>query len=404
MDILQQLLMSVKGVLETEKAEKERCERNGDSFNLFTSLNQSTSEIIHSRMIAELLNPKGTHGRGPLFLNKFMSLYNFEFAFDIESVSVSTEFDIGPISKNFTSGGRIDILITDADNNALIIENKIYATDQKNQLLRYANYAKSQKYNYRIVYLSLDCHEPSEFSTGKNPKYDYVLFSYEEDIIPWLDYCMQVCSPEGTLFSSLFQYSQCIKELLNLMNENNKKAIIEIATNEKNINSVLALFNNEHSIKKRIIEDFVDKLCTKAEEMGFETDVDEHFGEYAGFISFSIPSQSDKWALFIGSDKKNAKDVYYGIYLLNDKKTTIKKADLPIIPHLWNVFEQEKNCPCGWSFFWSQSGEKYSGNWFDWYNNETLQAMINGELLNFIIEDIFMPIQEQNVFKILNQY
>ena len=66
MDILQQLLMSVKGVLEKEKAEKERCERNGDSFNLFTSLNQSTSEIIHSRMIAELLNPKGTHGRGPL--------------------------------------------------------------------------------------------------------------------------------------------------------------------------------------------------------------------------------------------------------------------------------------------------------------------------------------------------
>lgn len=180
---------------------------------------------------------------------------------------------------------------------------------------------------------------------------------------------------------------------------------IEIATNEKNINSVLALFKNEHSIKKRIIEDFVDTLCAKAKEMGFETDVDEHFGEDAErFISFSIPTQSDKWALFIGSDKKNAKDVYYGIYLMSDKKSKIKKVDLLNIPHLWNIFEQEKNCPCGWSFFWSRSGEKYSGNWFDWYSNETIQAMIDGDLLNFIVNNIFMPIKEKNVFKILNRY
>ena len=109
------------------------------------------------------------------------------------------------------------------------------------------------------------------------------------------------------------------------MNDDNKNAIIEIATDEKNINSVLALFENEHSIKKRVIKNFVNNLRVKAEEMGFETDVDDHFGEDSeSFISFSIPTQSDKWALFIESDKKNAKDVYYGIYLLNDKKTTIK--------------------------------------------------------------------------------
>lgn len=405
MDILQQLLTSINGLLEKDKAEKENCERKGDSFNLFKALNQSTSELIHSRMIAELLNPKGIHGKGAFFLNRFMSLYDFEFTFDIESVTVFTKFDIGPISRNHSSGGRIDIFITDANNHALIIENKIYATDQKKQLLRYSNYAKSKKYDYHIVYLTLDCHEPPEFSTGKNPDYNYVMFSYEEDILPWLAQSMQACSPDGTLYSSLFQYTQCIKELLNLMNEENEKAIIEIATNEKNINPVLALFKNEHSIKKRIIEDFVVSLCAKAKEMGFMTNVDEHFGVDAEkFISFSIPKQSDKWALFIGSDKKDAKDVYFGIYLLNDKKTTIKKADLSIIPHLWNVFEQEKNCPCGWSFFWSHSGEKYSGNWFDWYNNETLQAMVDGELLDFIVDKIFIPIKEKDVFIILNRY
>lgn len=405
MDILQQLLMSINGVLEKDKAEKERCERNGDSFNIFTSLNQKTNESIHSRMIAELLNPKGTHGKGAYFLERFMSLYDFEFNLDVNSVSVFTEYDIGPISKNFSSGGRIDILITDANNHALIIENKIYAKDQKNQLLRYANYAKSKKYDYDIVYLTLDCHEPPEFSTGKNPDYNYVMFSYEEDIIPWLVQSMQGCSPEGTLYSSLFQYTQCIKELLNLMNEENEKAVIEIATNEKNINSVLALFKNEHSIKKRIIEDFVDILCSKAKEMGFVINVDDKFGDDAEtFISFCIPKQSDKWALFIGSDKRYAKDVYFGIYLLADKTSRIKKADLTNIPRLWTVFEQEKSCPCGWSYFWSRSGEKYSGRWYDWYDNETIEAMIDRSLLDFIVGNIFSPIINKGVFKILNRY
>lgn len=158
-------------------------------------------------------------------MKKFIELHDFEFTFDVESASVSTEFDIGPISKNFSSGGRIDILIKDANNHALIIENKIYAKDQKNQLLRYANYAKSKKYDYCIVYLTLDCHEPPEFSIGKNPDYEYVMFSYEDDILPWLNQCMKLCTHESTLYYSLFQYSQCLKDLLNLMNEEYKKQL-----------------------------------------------------------------------------------------------------------------------------------------------------------------------------------
>ena len=116
--------------------------------------------------------------------------------------------------------------------------------------------------------------------------------------------------------------------------------------------------------------------------MGFVINVDDKFGDDAEtFISFCIPKQSDKWALFIGSDKRYAKDVYFGIYLLADKTSSIKKADLTNIPRLWAVFEQEKSCPCGWSYFWSRSGEKSSGRWYDRYDNETIEAMIDRSLL-----------------------
>ena len=100
MDILQELLNNINAILQIEEADNERDKKNGNSLNLFSSLNLKTSELIHSRMIAELLNPNSSHGKGSIFLKKFIELHDFEFTFDVESASVSTEFDIGPISKN----------------------------------------------------------------------------------------------------------------------------------------------------------------------------------------------------------------------------------------------------------------------------------------------------------------
>lgn len=401
---MQKLFNDITSIIERNKQEKEIQLKNGDSFNLFQSLCLSTDELIHSKMIAEILDPRGLHGKGSIFLKKFLSLYDFGFSIDTESASVVTEFDIGPISKNYSYGGKIDILITDAHKHALIIENKIYAGDQKKQLFRYANYAMLKQYDFAIIYLTLDCHDPSVFSTGKKPNYNYVMFSYEEDILPWLDECMKECTKGSVLYDSLFQYSQCIRKVLNLMNVENEEAILGIATDSKNINSVLALFNIEQKIKKRIIDSFIKNLCCKANELGFVTEIDDDFDEKSEtYISFNIPKQSKKWALFIGSRKNNAKAVYYSIDLFEDESSRIKKADFANIPHLWNVFKQDKNNPCGWSYFWSESGEKYSGKWYNWYDNETLEAMVDGRLMEFIVKKIFTPIIETDIFDILNK-
>lgn len=48
--------------------------------------------------------------------------------------------------------------------------------------------------------------------------------------------------------------------------------------------------------------------------------------------------------------------------------------------------------------------ERFEINWSDWYNNETLQAMVDGEFLDFIVDKIFIPIKEKDVFIILNRY
>lgn len=401
----QNLLNQIRDIVQKEKDDRECQKQNGNSFNLFNVLNIKTEELIHSSMIASLLDPHGEHGKGCLFLQKFLNIWDFGFVLDTRTTSVTTEYEIGPINSSFTWGGRIDILITDAHNHAIIIENKINAADQKNQLRRYANFAKSNKLEYAIIYLTLDGHEPSELSTGKNFSEDYAISSYQENILPWLDECKEECVAGSALHSSISQYSQCLRKLLNLMNKDNEKRLLEIATNKENIDSVLTLFANENKIKRKVIDDFVEELCNKAHELGFETHIDEGFcEEKETFITFSIPSQSDKWALFIGTDKREARDIYYSIELLSSASSNIKKADLINITHLWNANKQDKSTPCGWSFFWSESGKKRSGKWYDWYDTETQQAMVDGRLLKFITDNVFIPVIESKVLATLDKF
>lgn len=401
---MQKLLNDINCILEKDKQDKEQRNQNGDSFNLFQSLCISTNELVHSKMIAELLNPNGAHRKGSIFLEKFLSIYNIGFKIDTKTAMVSTEYNIGTITKDYSYGGKIDVLVSDADKHALIIENKIYAGDQKKQLYRYAKYAKQNHNKYIIVYLTLDCHEPTTFSTGKKPDYEYIMYSYEDDILPWLDECMKECIKGSILYNSILQYSQCVRKLLKLMNVETENNIVNIATDKKNINSALALFDNEKAIKKKIIDNFVEALCVKAKNYGFTPNVDLFGDKKGATISFCIPKQSKKWALFFECNKKNVNDVAYFISLISGKTSKIKKTDLTNIPHIWQAFEQEKNKPCGWSYFWSESGERYSGNWYNWYDNKTLQAMVDGRLLDFITDTIFSPIKEKNILKILNKY
>lgn len=192
----------------------------GENFNIFKILGLTTSEVrLHSAFIAELLNPNGTHERGVVFLAEFLNLINSklkkgEKPDSIEAqnvVSVDVEFWTG--YKTDTDGGYIDILITDKFNRQIIIENKINAGDQENQLLRYHSFDRKAL----IVYLTPQGIQPSDFSTGKS---DEVLertfcISYKTDILNWLENCKKYISDHSTLRETITQYAGIIKHLTN---------------------------------------------------------------------------------------------------------------------------------------------------------------------------------------------
>ena len=106
---------------------------SGQSFNLFAILDRETDEVrTHSAMLAELLNPNGSHRQGPVFARLFAERFRID-ADGIESARVWRE-------ETVAEGSRADILMQLGDT-CIVIENKIYANDQPRQLQRYQAYA-----------------------------------------------------------------------------------------------------------------------------------------------------------------------------------------------------------------------------------------------------------------------
>lgn len=195
-------------------------DEKGENYNLFKVINMTSNETsVHSAFLADLLNPKGMHHMGDVFLKLFTDEFLNKMSFSTKDAIVEQEKYIGPVTT--TTGGRLDILITDVNKKAIIIENKIYASDQKNQLIRYYNYAEEMTSKYELFYLSLDGIVHDEYKTAKcgdkelKEGVNYFTLSYENDILKWLELCRQKVANKPLIRESISHYINLIKFLTN---------------------------------------------------------------------------------------------------------------------------------------------------------------------------------------------
>jgi hypothetical protein len=230
-----------------------------DRFNVFEILRKKHDEVhLHSRFIAELLNPKGTHEQGKVFLELFVEMlqnninnsetFKRSFGFkELEKAKAIVEHFTGPISKDKTVGGNIDIYISGIGDSSIIIENKIYAEDQENQLLRYHNYDKKGL----IVYLTLYGKEPSSYSTGGNaPDFEVLLLSYKEDIEGWLEKCIEKSAKKPELREAIVQYQKLIHKLTgNTTSMGEFEEIYDLLSKNDNMKNAKIIGDNWDKIK-----------------------------------------------------------------------------------------------------------------------------------------------------------
>ena len=154
----------------------------GYGFNLIRLLGAETDEVKICRLLYELLSPRGSHSQGNKFLRLFCSMV-LEKNFFKEVIASSFVYR----EKAICDRRRIDLFI-EAGAYQFPIEVKIYAGDQKDQCKDYFQYAKAPNGEKpTMYYLTLDGHEPSDYSTGTEKSVHVVPLSFADDIIPWLN-------------------------------------------------------------------------------------------------------------------------------------------------------------------------------------------------------------------------
>ena len=256
MDKLEKLLSQVRVYVNEDKQRRAEAFRRGECYNVFNVLGVDNMELSHSAFLAALLDPNGSHGMQDAFLKAFIDTIAYggtKPELDTAHAKVYKEYNIGNITE--TTGGRIDILITDrsdtgsgkASGHAIIIENKIGAPDQPNQLVRYHNFAPKAT----LLYLTLNGEEPSDQSKGELT--DYRCISYRSDIIDWLHKCAQLAFDKPRVRETINQYINLLQQLTN-QNTMEQKQLIQLLTNKENFEQACAIADTMPAVKQYMVE------------------------------------------------------------------------------------------------------------------------------------------------------
>lgn len=204
------------GVNEVLDKEYESNRRTASMFNIFELLAVREDEATHSTLLADFLDPRGSHGQGPFFLNSFLHFCEGRVSgFPPILEREATRGDFVYVKPEFHSGyGRPDILAfcrTPAF--ALIIENKINAGDQHQQVERYwgllerdFTFARAQR---ALLYLTRSGRPPK--TSDEIPTHvRYSCISYGH-IAEWLRSCIDDCP--SRLQQTMIQYIEVAAQL-----------------------------------------------------------------------------------------------------------------------------------------------------------------------------------------------
>lgn len=287
------------------------------------------------------------------------------------------------------------MIITNSRRQALIIENKIGASEQEKQLERYSNYAKENFSDYRLLFLTLEGSDSITISDEGKGQYKPV--SYRTDILKWLESCIGIAACYPLIRETIRQYIINLKEILNIMNTENENKLIETATSKEYVDSALTIIENGTNIKKAIRERFVEQLKELVEKKGLEFHCDEGLCDLRNdsWIMILKSSVSKIWSIYIGWEKQTkGEGAYYGIGNIGEVKNEASADVLNTLPLVWKEGKQSSWWPCGWAYL--RGG---NGSWWDWTNVQTLRDMVNGNMLCFIETEIIDKVLSEHLLE-----
>ena len=371
---IQRFFREVASICALEQAQQEERNRKGENYNLFSILNIERYELKHSALIANLLDPKGSHGCGDAFLRAFFEIALKGTAYPFESSTLPdsyTEHYTGPIVGD--TGGLIDILVK-SSRYGLIIENKIYAGDQDKQLTRYDNYGKETfgAGRYHLVYLTLYGDDASKESTATKSAEEvaYLRLSYAENILRWLEQCARLADNKPLVRESLNQYIRTIKQLTYQdMNQKNIRKIIDLAVDHPEV--VATLSSKRDAIAQGIRKKYIfAKLKKYADQKGWLFDSTE-IANPKGDNKIRLRKEGWDGSIIISADSEDKQSNYgrwINLWIGIDSKVTGAKK-------LACLEKQSPEYPMGWEYLTTP-------NWYSAENFPAMKESVAEEIIN----------------------
>lgn len=287
--------------------EKEYLLKDSPRLNILNIIEMDTKEAsAHAKILEFLLDCKWeTNEKETLFTSFLGKVLGFSKTkikeFLKEKFSISREHTI--------KDGRIDFVI-ESESLCIAIEMKIYASDGDRQIERYENYCKSRGKDYKIFYLTLDGHEPSEISieNSKNSKVECI--SFEENILPWLEESLNYLKKEKYKYSFILQYIGAIKNLIEI-----EEANMEILNTFEEMKTTKFLNDRFKEKIQSIIVEFVEGIDKNIEKKLKDKEIlKEDSFCYSGTYNFyknGTGTGGSCYKLDKMKNKDNAKDLEY---------------------------------------------------------------------------------------------
>lgn len=248
--------------------------KQGKAFNVFYIQGIADEEVKVCRFIRELLDPKGSHGQGSVFLRFFMRDVLKDAGFTEDEYAHATVTR----EERIDESRRVDIVVRIRDR-LFPIEVKIYAKDQDKQCFDYYQYAAAIDPNAKLYYLSLFKNDrPSKDSIlTLVEKKQYERVSFSEEVLKWLNDCIYAPEIEQIypVRETLIQFRTVIKDLTGKQKGNLKMEIKEkINSSYENAIAAVEIANTLPAVKTEKMMEVLEGIRNHMVTLGYEVSDD----------------------------------------------------------------------------------------------------------------------------------
>ncbi|WP_104748890.1 PD-(D/E)XK nuclease family protein [Helicobacter cetorum] len=295
-------------------------------YNVFSVLMSESDEVKHSKILHSFLDPDGKHYQKDLFLKVFLKACHLEsFGFN------STDTKI--VKKEVTTNGsrRMDLFLSDGFKH-IILENKIHAGDDDNQISDYIlgvikDYKIKDAQNLCVLYLTKDKERlPSQNSLG-----DFKLDESNTKLFYKGDKLKLENVEQGIFFKNLC-YEREMKEWV-------KECLKEVDTLKSKAKEVGDL--NDFSVIFKHYDKLLDKLYHKEQNMNSELykTMGEHYKMakevHRNFDSFRVEIAEK----FLKEVKENLEEKIDNEWCvsLNFKEKNVEKENITRDKHILRI-------------------------------------------------------------------